>query len=303
VGGHVIQVSLTRDLAAEAVRYMLYSAGSAAFLPVVLHLAANGDYGALAEFALFGRRNIVATGAMGLYLSVSCAEDLPWIPVGAGERAAEGTFLRDYRLRQQRAACELWPQGPVPDDFADPVHAPAPTLILSGEWDPVTPPRLGDIVDRWLPQSHHLVVPDAGHGSSGLVNAECLHRIVSVFVHNPDVHDLDTTCLADVRRTPFATQNPAPAPVSLEPASLRILAGDYQAVDAPVQAAVRHDGERLRLELSGGHHFVLAPTGSDRFRVVGGFGLAVTFERVNGAIHMTLLEGGQPQLTLQRLAR
>jgi pimeloyl-ACP methyl ester carboxylesterase len=302
VGGDVIQVSLTRDLAAEAIRYMLYSAGSTAFLPVVLHHAAAGDYGALAEFALFGRRNIVAAGAMGLYLSITCAEDLPWIPEGAGERAAEGTFLRDYRLRQQRAACELWPRGPVPDDFAEPVHAPAPTLILSGEWDPVTPPRLGDTVDRWLPQSRHLVVPDAGHGSSGLVNADCLRRIVSAFVNNPDVHDLDTTCLADVHRTPFATRNPAPPPVTLEPASLQTLAGDYQAIDAPVQAAVRHDGDRLRLQLSGGQRFVLAPTGPDRFRVVGGFGLAVTFQRAEGAVHMTLVEGDQPQLNLRRLA-
>jgi pimeloyl-ACP methyl ester carboxylesterase len=303
VGGGVIRVSLTRDLAAEAVRYMLYSAGTAAFLPVVLHHAAAGDYGALAEFALFGRRNIVAAGAMGLYLSVSCAEDLPWIPVGAGERAAEGTFLRDYRLRQQRAACELWPRGPVPDDFADPVHASAPTLILSGELDPVTPPRLGDIVDRWLPQSRHLVVPDAGHGSSGLVNADCLNSIVSAFVNHPDVHDLDTACLADVRRTPFATQNPAPAPVTLDPASLQDLAGDYHAPDAPVQAAVHHAGDRLRLQLSNDQHFVLAPTGPDRFRIVGGFGVAVTFQRVDGAVHMTLLQGGHPQLTLQRLGR
>jgi pimeloyl-ACP methyl ester carboxylesterase len=298
--GDVVRVSLSRDLAAEAIRYMLYSAGTARFLPVVLNRAAAGDHGALAEFALFGRSSIVASGANGLYLSITCAEDLPWIPEGEGERAAEGTFLRDYRLRQQRAACELWPRGDVPADFADPVRVPVPTLILSGEWDPVTPPAHGDVVADWLPASRHIVLPDGGHGSGGLVNAGCIHEIVMAFMARPSPDELDTACLASVRRGPFATEDPAPEPVALADAELEALAGDYDGVGVPVRAVVRPGQGRLRLELADGPSVVLVPAGGDRFRVVGMFGAAALFERTGEQVRLTLVEGGEPLLTLRR---
>jgi pimeloyl-ACP methyl ester carboxylesterase len=103
--GAATRVELSRDLAAEAIRYMLYQSGAASRVPLFLHLAAQGDFAPLAEAAIFYRQQIVATGSNGMYLSVTCAEDLPWIKPGEGERNAAHTFLGDYRLRQQRAAC------------------------------------------------------------------------------------------------------------------------------------------------------------------------------------------------------
>jgi pimeloyl-ACP methyl ester carboxylesterase len=298
--GDVVPVSLSRDLVAEAVRYMLYSAGTARFLPIALNRAAGGDYGTLAEFALFGRTSIVASGANGMYLSVTCAEDLPWVPEGAGEAAAEGTFLRDYRLRQQRAACELWPRGDVPADFADPVRVAVPTLILSGEWDPVTPPGQGDVVAGRLPVSRHIVIPGAGHGTGGLANAACVHGIVTTFMARASTDDVDTACLATIRRGPFATENPAPAPVPMDDAELDALAGHYEGVGVPIQAVLSAGSGRLRLEMVDGPHVVLVPTGTDRFRPVGMFGAAMVFERADGELRMTLFQGGQPELTLRR---
>src|SRR5687768_16144841 len=108
--GGSTRLKLSRDLAAEAVRYMLYQSGAASRIPLFLHMAAQGDFAPLAETALFYRQRLVATGSNGMYLSVTCAEDLPWIKPGEGERNAERTFLGDYRLRQQRAACDLWPR-------------------------------------------------------------------------------------------------------------------------------------------------------------------------------------------------
>jgi pimeloyl-ACP methyl ester carboxylesterase len=298
--GDVVQVALSRDLAAEAVRYMLYSAGTAGFLPVVLNRAAGGDYGALAEFALFGRTSIVASGANGMYLSVTCAEDLPWADEVEAERAAEGTFLRDYRLRQQGDACRLWPRGDVPADFADPVRVAVPTLILSGEWDPVTPPAQGDLVASRLPASRHLVIPGAGHGAGGLVNAACVHGIATAFMAHPSTDDLDTACLATVRRRPFATDNPAPAPVTIDDAALDALAGEYEGVGVPIRVVVHAMVGRLRLELPDGQQVVLVPAGPDRFRPVGMFGAAAVVEREDDELRITLYQAGQPELTLRR---
>ena len=117
--GKVASVMLSRDLAGEAVRYMLYQSGAASRMPLILHLAAQGNFTPLAEAAVFYRREIVATGANGMYLSVTCAEDLPWITAGESENDEKTTFLGNYRLRQQREACSLWPRGEIPTRSPD----------------------------------------------------------------------------------------------------------------------------------------------------------------------------------------
>ncbi|MGE5346533.1 MAG: alpha/beta fold hydrolase, partial [Acidithiobacillales bacterium] len=122
------KVTLTRDIVGEAVRYMTYQAGTAGLVPVVIHEAAGGNWDPLATFAVFARKEIVGSGGMGLYLSVTCAEDLPFIRPGEGEKAATGSYLGDYRLRQQRAACGVWPRGAVPKDYLNPVRSESPAL-------------------------------------------------------------------------------------------------------------------------------------------------------------------------------
>src|ERR1044072_4231692 len=143
-----VKVKLSRDLAAEAIRYMLYSPVPASRVPLFIHLAAQGNFVPIARAAIEYRINLVGTGSNGMYLSVTCGEDLPWTKPGEGERTAGNTLLCDYRLRQQREACALWPRAEVERDYADPVRSDVPVLILTGEWDPVTPPSNGDAVAK-----------------------------------------------------------------------------------------------------------------------------------------------------------
>jgi pimeloyl-ACP methyl ester carboxylesterase len=197
------KVKLSRDLAAEAIRYMLYGSGMAPEIPWYLHQAAEGNFVPLAEAALRFRRLIVATGSNGMYLSVTCAEDLPWIKPGEGERLAENTFLGDYRLRQQREACALWPRSEIEANYAEPVRSSLPVLIFTGQWDPVTPPANGDRVARYLPNSVHIVVPHGGHGFGGLEGADCVGRLHTEFVNSGSLKGLDTSCVKSIRRRPF----------------------------------------------------------------------------------------------------
>ncbi|MGH9957273.1 MAG: alpha/beta hydrolase, partial [Pyrinomonadaceae bacterium] len=201
-----IKVRLSRGLAAEAIRYMLYGVQPASRVPLFIHRAAQGDFVPLAESALFYRKNLVGTGANGLYLSITCAEDLPWIKPGEGERLAENTFLGDYRLRQQREACTLWPRATIPSDYSEPTKGTAPVLILTGEWDPVTPPSNGAAAARHLPNSLHIIVPDGAHGIGGLDGMDCIDRLISDFVDKGSVKGLDTTCVKGVRRKGFAVK-------------------------------------------------------------------------------------------------
>jgi pimeloyl-ACP methyl ester carboxylesterase len=200
----IAKVKLSRDLAAEAVRYMLYNPAAASRVPLVIHQAAHGNFVLLAEAALRYRRSLVASGSNGLYLSITCAEDLPWIKQGEGERLGDNTFLGDYRLRQQREACALWPRATIPADYNEPVRASAPVLILTGEWDPVTPPSNGDAAARSLPNSLHVVVPHGAHGFGGLEGLDCIERLSTEFVEKGTVKELDTSCVKNIRRKGFS---------------------------------------------------------------------------------------------------
>ena len=197
------KVKLSRDLAAEAIRYMLYNPVPATRVPVTLHLAAQGNFVPLAQQALFYRKNLVGTGSNGMYLSITCAEDLPWIKPGEGERLAANTFLGDYRLRQQREACALWPRADVERDYTEPVRADVPVLIFTGEWDPVTPPANGDSVAKTLTNSLHLVVPDGAHGLGGLEGSDCIIHVMAEFIERGTLKGIDTSCVKSVRRKGF----------------------------------------------------------------------------------------------------
>lgn len=197
------RVKLSRDLAAEAIRYMLYQSRSAARVPLIIHKAAGGDFAPLAEAALFYRQVIVGSGATGMYLSVTCAEDLPFVERGVDEQSAVGTFLGDYRLRQQREACAEWPRGEVPKDYSTPVRSKVPALILSGQFDPVTPPSSGDAAARNFSNSLHVIVPSGGHGFGGLDGLECITSLTAEFINRGKAKNLDTSCVKNIRRPGF----------------------------------------------------------------------------------------------------
>lgn len=200
-----IKVTLSRNVAAEAVRYMLYNPGGASRVPLVLHQAAEGNFAPLAQIALRFRRTLVGTGSNGMYLTVTCAEDVPWVKRAGGEseRNAQNTFLGDYRLHQQREACGLWPRATVDSDYFKPVRSGVPVLILTGEWDPVTPPANGDFVARTFPNSLHVVVPHGAHGFGGLEGTDCVERLMTEFVEHAAPKSLDTSCVKNIRRRGF----------------------------------------------------------------------------------------------------
>ena len=199
-----VKLKLSRDLAAEAIRYMLYNPVSAGRVPLIIHLASQGNYVPLTHAALEYRANLVSSGSNGMYLSVTCAEDLPWIKPGEGERMAANTFLGDYRLRQQREACALWPRAELERDYQQPVKSDVPVLILTGQWDPVTPPSNGERVAKSLSNSLHIIVPSGAHGLDGLEGMDCIDNMIVDFVERGTTKDLDTTCVRNIHRKGFA---------------------------------------------------------------------------------------------------
>ena len=78
--------------------------------------------------------------------------------------------------------CKLWPRGPVDPDLHTALHSDVPTLLLSGEADPVTPPADAERAARGLARHRHLVLPGEGHGQ---LATGCVPRLDGGFLDAP----------------------------------------------------------------------------------------------------------------------
>jgi len=208
-------VRLPYDMVTETLRYMLYVSEAASLIPVAFHRAAGGDFTWLAQTSLDARGAFSGKIGQfdGLYIAATCAEDLAFIKPGEGVDEAKGTFLRDYRLRQQQDACAIWPHGRISANFHTPVTSAIPALLLSGALDPVTPPEQGAEAARHLTNSLHVIVPHGGHDPYGLNGLDCIDRLEHDFIERGSVAGLDTSCVSRITRPPFPTTLPSsPAP-------------------------------------------------------------------------------------------
>lgn len=212
LGDRVFRFRLSRDDFNETLRHRLYSEG-ASQIPLALHRAAQGDFSDMGRQALRLRR-AASRGqilSVGVFLSVTCAEDVAFIDPEEARRLAAGTFLGTYRVDQQVRACREWPRGLLPEGYRDDVRSDVPVLLLSGRRDPVTPPVWGEQAARHLSNGRHLVLEQGYHG---LPDA-CVTRLMNDFVRRGTADGLDTSCAERAERVPFAL--PAAEPSTSAP--------------------------------------------------------------------------------------
>jgi pimeloyl-ACP methyl ester carboxylesterase len=182
-------------------RMLTYSARTASLLPLVIHEAAtNGNYAPLAAQAEMIGEDLERMIAMGMHHSVVCAEDATRF-TGAVERSElERSYIGPIMLDGMTAICDVWPRGPVDEDFHEPMNSAVPALLLSGEFDPATPADYGAIAAEGFRHSLHLVVPGQGHGQT---RSPCVQRLLRRFIEQATVEGLDTSCVEAIRPTPF----------------------------------------------------------------------------------------------------
>lgn len=151
------------------------------FLPAILDGAARGRFEQLAEWvpvSLLGDPEI----ADGLAFSIECRETVN--PADPAKLAENARRFAPYGLvaaeDPSQRVCRQWPAGQQEPSERLPVASPVPVLLLSGAYDPVTPPEWGDRAAATLPKSRHLVFRSAGH----LVTSgeECAVAAAATFV-------------------------------------------------------------------------------------------------------------------------
>ena len=197
------KVEIQRGVFAEKIRTWMYGRDQASRIPLVLHQAAHGDWAPFLREAI--APSIPDFLADGVYLSVTCAEDIPFIDQEEAARLNEANPFGNYRVFQQTRACGMWPRAKIPDNFREPVSSNVPVLIFSGNMDPVTPPQRGEEVASNLPNSRHVIIPQAGHGVDGLTDPGCVDRLIMEFMEKGDAKNLDVSCVDRMAPPPFAT--------------------------------------------------------------------------------------------------
>lgn len=167
----------------------LYDDRLVSLLPLTISRAAEGDISilqSLAEATLFDFDN----SADGMHWSVQCNEDVP--------------FSRSGGAARWRELCTKWDVGSPDPKENQRVSSDIPTLVLAGEYDPITPPRWGIVATESLSRSHFLQLRGAGHGvffnlqaADGETPARhaCIARLVADFFDRP-ANRSDESCVA-----------------------------------------------------------------------------------------------------------
>jgi pimeloyl-ACP methyl ester carboxylesterase len=187
-------------------------------LPQIIYDAAEGNFDliALIQGSLMAQREAVS---LGMQLSVQCNEEFALSSLEEDE-----ALLADYpqltgflenALVGKRGflVCEEWDSGQADPVENEPVTSQVPTLLMVGEFDPITPPAWARHAAETLPNGTAVEFPGVGHGTS--VEEGCPRDMLISFLNDPETAP-DDACVAEM-----AMQYVVPAeeaePIELEP--------------------------------------------------------------------------------------
>ena len=205
--GKPVSLTFDRDVLSSSLRFLAYSPDTQAMLPLLVHEAFEEKrFDRLASQMLIATSGLQQSISQGMELSVMCSEDYPWYPQSD---ATDDYLMGNLMTKAASTQCDIWPRGPVPAGFHEPVTIDVPVLLLSGELDPVTPPEYGDQVAAHFPRAMHLVAPGQGHI---VTTRGCVGDLAAEFIGAGEFTDLDTACMAQMRYTPYFVSLTGPAP-------------------------------------------------------------------------------------------
>lgn len=181
------------------IRQVLYSREAQRLIPLIIEQAWQENYRPMqALFSQYSEAQI----NQGMFLSVICNEDFALHNDALLADLADPDYLVTSAMFNTFVleACAIWPKREVPASYFAPVTEDNPVLIFSGSLDPITPPVWGELVHDSLPNSQHFVVEGFGHGT---LFTQCTAGIMSAFIENGSLDELETDCIDNFKRRPF----------------------------------------------------------------------------------------------------
>jgi pimeloyl-ACP methyl ester carboxylesterase len=218
--GTQYEALLTGDDVLTNLKIVLYDTLTMPTVPQAIYDVAEGDYGLMTQLSSLHLAYATLT-TKGMQLSVMCTDDLIGRSPDELLELVEimpsqlvGEYDHDMAIQYGLfGLCEAWPVVEADASAKEPLVSDIPTLILSGEFDPVTPPEFGRQVAARLPNSYFFEFPGAGH--SGDSTNPCALAISASFLDDPTTAP-DDACLADMEGLVFAVPTDA-GEIALEP--------------------------------------------------------------------------------------
>ena len=202
VPGHARTVALSQGRVAEWFRSLLYRPSSAARLPWLIDRASKGDWAPIVKGILEDERDANNDLSLGLLLSITCSDDVPFVRQEEVAAATRNTFLGDWRLRQQQAACKAWPHSVAPASYREPIHTQVPTMFVSGDSDGGTPLWFTEHAAPGFRNRVEVIMSNRGHTEW----APCIETLYQRFLNQGSVQELDASACSHLSRPPFKTE-------------------------------------------------------------------------------------------------
>lgn len=191
----------TLEQVAPDLHQALLDPATASRIPLLIHLAEEGEWAQIAQSAPLLP---ASTGDGGDWLAmgeiIMCSEAWARYDPAEVERLGAGSYAMSARRADavaRAARCAALPKGVVPDDDAAPVLTDVPILWLAGDGDPQDPPANLASIPSQQPNALIAVMPAQQHtvGHSG-----CAPQVIGEFVDAGTTAGLDTSCIehADV---------------------------------------------------------------------------------------------------------
>ncbi len=188
--------TITADAVGSLAFMFSYMPQTASLLPLTIDEAAQGRYAPLMSLVQMSAEQMQGQMSRGMQWSVVCTEDASrYAPDPKATRTIIGSELSALFF----APCAQWPHTSAPEGFNRAFTSDLPVLLLSGELDPVTPPRYGEQVVANLPHGRHLVLKGQGHNVSAI---GCMPKLLGQFVEDADAKALDVACLDNLSYVP-----------------------------------------------------------------------------------------------------
>ena len=192
-------IRLSQGRVAEWFRSRLYRPATAAELPWLIHQAHAGNWTPIVDDILDNARDMPSALSVGLFLTVTCREDVAFIDERDIAAQSRGTFLGDYRVREQMAACAHWPKPALPAQYRRPPRSQRPVLFVSGDSDGASPLWFTQRVAQAFADRVEIVARNQGHTEwSG-----CIARRYERFVREGSTRGIESSACEDVPRPPF----------------------------------------------------------------------------------------------------
>lgn len=155
-------------------------------------------------------RNIAASWARisqqpgsGLQYGVVCGEWVPYQPkadlLKRGRRAfpryPDSVLAQPPQIPFTFSDCRIWNVPKAPAAQRAVTRSTIPTLLVSGTFDAVTPPRQAQIAARTLPNSTVVTIPGVGHDV--VAKSRCAQSVLASFLTTPSAPNI--TCVAGLQ--------------------------------------------------------------------------------------------------------